>query len=89
MQWIPDTVRGRKQKKPLKSIDFFQLTPTILPSVLFKMQDLVINGSKASAERLSSVVQPGDLLFSFCKPLVPAKMVGDRKATHTAVQVLY
>ena len=58
--------------------------------VLFKMQDLSVDGERVAnsgAERLSSVLQMGDTLFSFCRPLRPPKTIDDKVVSLTAVQV--
>ncbi len=46
-----------------------------------------VDGKKVAGERLSSVVQLGDVLFSYSKPLVPSRTVGDMVVTRVAVQV--
>ncbi len=46
-----------------------------------------VDGKRVAGERLSSVVQLGDVLFSYSKPLVPSRTVGDMVVTRVAVQV--
>jgi hypothetical protein len=57
-------------------------------AVLFKIQDLVLDGQPVSAEeKLSSLLQIGDILFSYIRPLVPARVIGSVVCRHMAVQI--
>lgn len=57
-------------------------------AVLFKIQDLSIDGEKANPEgRLSDLLSLGDALFCYCKSLVPSKIVGSTAIGYVAAQV--
>ena len=57
-------------------------------AVLFKIQDLFIDGVRPDPDaRLSSILQVGETLFSFSKPLIPSKTIGATVCNMTATQI--
>ena len=57
--------------------------------MLFKISDLCVDGRRfTSDDRLSSALSLGDVLYSFSKPLVPQRTIGDTVVKHQAVQVM-
>ncbi|TRY78326.1 hypothetical protein TCAL_15357 [Tigriopus californicus] len=89
-----------EEKEKIKDCEYFggRLTTIVDKStgvvqqkdkaVLFKIQDLWINGQQMSGEdKLSNLISLGEILFCYMRPLIPAKRIGDILCDRVAVQI--
>lgn len=89
-----------EEKEKIKDCEYFggRLTTIVDKStgvvqqkdkaVLFKIQDLWINGQQMSGEdKLSNVITLGEILFCYMRPLIPPKRIGDILCDRVAVQI--
>ena len=58
--------------------------------VLFHIENLSIDGQRyTTSDSLSSLLQPGETVFTYAKPLDPPASIDELSVTHEAVQEIY